>query len=470
MLFNSYSFLVFFVAVCSIYYLLPSWTLRKQLLLWSSYLFYSAWNPPFVLLLAFSTVLDWWIARRLHASEGARRRHWLWLSLAANLSLLGYFKYGDFLLDNLVILLSGAGVHYAPPTSDIILPVGISFYTFQSLSYTIDVYRRQLKADVGLADYALFVAFFPQLVAGPIVRASDFLPQLERPRSATVEQFGWGLVLVVLGLSLKVVLADSIFAPVVDTVYAQSRTAGALDGWIAVFAFSGQIYSDFCGYTLCAIGAALCFGFLLPQNFRQPYAAAGFSDFWRRWHISLSSWLRDYLYVPLGGNRDGEWRTLRNLMLTMLIGGLWHGASWLFVLWGGLHGACLVLERSWRRRWPESGGRANRIDWIPRLMTFVVVSLIWIPFRSEDWDELAAVVQALFRTAAPELLDPGPRLLALISMIGMLAWQLRYRDRALREILASWPPMAQAMFLGLSLIGLFLSSGGDERAFIYFQF
>ncbi len=243
------------------------------------------------------------------------------LSLVSNLGLLGYFKYGNFLLENFTTLLATLGVAYVPPAPNIILPVGISFFTFASLSYTIDVYRREIKADACFTDYALFVGFFPHLVAGPIVRAARLLPQLSVPRKPTRDQIGWGFTLLLIGLFAKVVLADTLFAPIVDEFYASPAKFGVSHTWIALLSFSGQIYFDFGGYSLCAIGLAMCFGILFPENFRQPYAAIGFSDFWRRWHISLSTWLRDYLYIPLGGNRFGEFRTYGNLLLTMLIGG-----------------------------------------------------------------------------------------------------------------------------------------------------
>jgi len=310
MLFNSLTFLVFFAIVFGVYLALREWTARKRLLLVASYLFYAAWNPPYVAILAFSTTMDWWIARLVWRSQNeSRRRALLIVSLACNLSLLGFFKYGNFLLQTTATLLAAIGVHYAPPAFDIVLPIGISFYTFASLSYTIDVYRREVKGDWSLADYALFVSFFPHLVAGPIVRARLLLPQIVVPRSPTRDQIGWGFMLVVIGLFMKSVLADRVFAPVVDQVYSDPSRFGTLDTLTAVLGFSGQIYYDFAGYSLCAIGLALCFGFEFPDNFRFPYAARGFSDFWRRWHISLSSWLRDYLYIPLGGSKGGELKT-----------------------------------------------------------------------------------------------------------------------------------------------------------------
>jgi D-alanyl-lipoteichoic acid acyltransferase DltB (MBOAT superfamily) len=469
MLFNSLTFLIFFVIVFTLHRLMPGWSAKKLLLLVASYIFYAAWNPPYVAILLFSTSLDWWLARLIWKCEDPRRRRLLLtLSLVANLSLLGFFKYGNFVLDNTRLLLAAVGVHYVPPALDIVLPIGISFYTFASLSYTIDVYRREVAGDAGYLDYALFVSFFPHLIAGPIVRARQLLPQIKVPRSASRDQLGWGLTLVIIGLFTKTVLADSIFAPVVDAAYA-SPGMGALESWAAVLGFSGQIYCDFAGYSLCAIGLALCFGFEFPDNFHYPYAARGFSDFWRRWHITLSTWLRDYLYVPLGGNRRGETRTYVNLMLTMLIGGLWHGAAWTFVLWGGLHGAYLAVERHKRGSLRDAPLPKSK-DWMLTGFTFLVVTLTWIPFRAHDAHTAAAVFAGLWR---PDLLagqNTDSLYLCYAGMALLLAWQFMNRDISLEERFRRFSPTLQAALVGGCLVTMFLCSGGDERAFIYFQF
>ena len=468
MLFNSLTFLLFLAVVLAGYYASRNWTVRKSWLLLASYAFYAAWSPPFVLLLMGSSVFDWWLARRIAASEDpARRRVWLVFSLLSNLGLLGYFKYGGFLLHNFTVGAAALGIDYAPVDWNIVLPVGISFYTFQSLSYTIDVYRRNLRADWKLTDFLLFVSFFPQLVAGPIVRANDFLPQLATPRQATRDDFGWGCCLFVMGLFCKMVMADSALAPAVDPVYAHASAAGTLDAWTAVAAFSGQIYYDFAGYSICAMGLALMFGFRLPENFNRPYAATGFSDFWRRWHISLSSWLRDYLYVPLGGNRAGARRTGINLMLTMLLGGLWHGASWLFVAWGLLHGLYLALERAWRVRFPPLPG-----GWtvVAIAGTFLVVTLTWIPFRAGTIDTLLHLLQALRGREAAALLDPLVVTTALLAMAATLLWQAWHRNRPLGAWYASLAPGARIAVIATALFTCYLCAGDDQHAFIYFQF
>ena len=351
MVFNSLTFAVFFATVLGLYYATRSWTARKAVLLVSSYLFYAAWNPPFVLLIWISTIIDWYAARALaQQTDLTRKRLLLAVSVCSNLGLLSFFKYGNFFLDNFVATVAVLGIDYSPPELDIILPVGISFYTFQTLSYSIDVYRGSLKPTRSFLDFALFVTFFPQLVAGPIVRAADFLPQCVQPRKLEPGYFGWGVTLMTIGIFQKVVLADSLVAPVADRVYAPGAATTFGDAWIGTLAFSAQIFFDFAGYSTVAIGAALCLGFALPDNFRSPYASRGFSEFWRRWHISLSSWLRDYLYISLGGNRISYRRTTINLAMTMLLGGLWHGASWRFIVWGALHGIYLVVERVLRTR------------------------------------------------------------------------------------------------------------------------
>src|SRR6184192_1180275 len=349
MVFNSLTFVVFFACVLALHALPLPWTTKKINLAVASYLFYAAWNPPFVILLWVSTVVDWYAAQGLVKAKRPTSRHaWMLLSVIANLGMLGYFKYGQFLLDNFTSLISAVGIAYHPAHYDIVLPVGISFYTFATMSYTLDVYLRRATPAQNLLDYALFVTFFPHLVAGPIMRPTELVPQFAQPRRATGEQLRFGLALMTLGLFNKIVLADSFLASAAERVYDSDKIPGALDAWAGTLAFSGQIFCDFAGYSTTAIGAALCLGFAMPDNFRFPYAAVGFSDFWRRWHISLSTWLRDYLYVSLGGNRKGKIRTYINLALTMLIGGLWHGAAWRFVVWGGLHGSYLTAERMLR--------------------------------------------------------------------------------------------------------------------------
>ena len=471
MLFNSFSFLVFFAIVLLLHRLPLPWTVKKFNLVAASYLFYAAWNPPFVLLLWISTVIDWVVGRRLHDAEDTRvRRRLLMVSLAVNLGLLGFFKYASFALENFVWLVQQMGFDFHPAAPGIILPLGISFYTFQTLSYTISIYRRDLRPADSLVDFALFVTFFPQLVAGPIVRAKDFIFQLASPVQADVRQFGWGLALMNFGIFEKVVLSDTLLAPVADEVFAAPQAAGTLDAWIGALAFAGQIFFDFGGYSSCAIGAALCLGFILPENFRSPYAAVGFSDFWRRWHISLSTWLRDYLYISLGGNRRGSARTYFNLGATMLLGGLWHGASWNFVLWGGLHGFFLILERALKSLLGELRMmRLVPVRFAAAVATFLLVTLSWVFFRAETLSGAMSLVSTMLGGLPSRQLAPE-QITTVLSVVGvMLLFQHALRDTDLEQAFARLPALVKGPILAFPILCLF-AVPGDNRAFIYFQF
>lgn len=470
MQFDSFLFIAFFALVLGGYYALRSWRQQKLFLLCASYLFYAAWSPPLVLLVWFSTVVDYSVARRLGKMQNqTARRSLLLVSLVINLGLLGYFKYAEFLLGLFAEAVSVFGIVYQAPKLGIILPIGISFYTFQTISYTIDVYRRRMPATLDFWDFALFVTFFPQLVAGPIVRAEHFLPQCQTPRAATSASFSWGLSLMVFGLFAKIVLADSLLAPVVDQVYANPALYAWVDASIAALAFSGQIFFDFAGYSLCAIGAALCLGFSLPDNFRSPYASLGVSDFWRRWHISLSSWLRDYLYLPLGGSRVGVTRTSFNLLLTMFIGGVWHGAAMTFVLWGWLHGLLLVTEHGLRRKF-KAWSLPPLVQAGLVILTFLVVTLAWIPFRAQGFDNLAAMLHALARVNGAAVLAGFSRIMVLLVIAGTLAWHWFTRHSTLEDRIGALPPMARGTLVAALLVAVVLASNGDSRAFIYFQF
>lgn len=472
MLFNSLTFGVFFAVVLLLHTAPLPWRVKKINLLAASYLFYAAWNPPFVLLLWLSTLVDWEAARRIHNARTAWTRNcYLLLSLAVNLGVLGYFKYGAFLLQNFTELAASLGLRYQPPEWNIILPVGISFYTFQTMAYTLDVYLKRAEPSRSLLDFSLFVTFFPQLVAGPIVRPSDLTPQFAAPRRASRDQLGWGLWLMALGLFLKVVLADGFLGPSVDAVFGAAKPVPALDAWIGAIAFSGQIFCDFSGYTTIAIGAALCLGFSLPNNFNSPYAAIGFSDFWRRWHITLSTWLRDYLYIPLGGNRAGPLKAYRNLMITMLLGGLWHGASWTFVAWGGLHGSYLVVERWVRGRWPawKLAGPAARGG--AMIATFAVVTITWVFFRAQTFPEAARLLHAMSGLGpAGEAVLRTNDVLAVSGVMGaLLATQAWFRGRSLESFAVKAPAWSLSVAGGFALLAVFMS-GGSNDAFIYFQF
>lgn len=472
MVFNSLTFVVFFLVVLGVHRLPLPWRVKKINLLLASYLFYAAWNPIFVVLLWISTFVDWFVARWMaNAHTITRRRTILILSLTVNLGLLGYFKYGTFLLSNLSALLRQVGIDSQPTGDDILLPIGISFYTFETLSYTLDVYRGQIPPWKSFLDFALFVAFFPHLVAGPIVRAVDFLPQCATPRQATPRQLGWGFSLLLIGLFEKVILADQLLAPVADQVYSAWEKVGRLDAWIGTLAFSGHIFFDFAGYSTCAIGAALCLGFVLKDNFHFPYAAIGFSDFWRRWHISLSTWLRDYLYISLGGNRQGTVQIYRNLMLTMLIGGLWHGAAWRFVIWGGLHGVYLIVERLLGAMWghrPIFEKAFIRV--LLALLTYLCVCVTWVFFRAPDFHSACAILRVMVTgDQHPSLLNGEAMGTVLVVTLLLLGGQWLFRDVSLEHIVGRLPWWIRSLVLAGVLLALSLASG-DERAFIYFQF
>ncbi|MEQ1930679.1 MAG: MBOAT family O-acyltransferase [Parvularculaceae bacterium] len=473
MLFNSLTFVVFFAIVVALHNAPLPWRVKKINLLIASLIFYGAWSPPFVLLLLLSTVVDWFAARWIAgAKTQSRRRLFLLISLAGNLGMLSYFKYGGFLLENFTALMNAAGVAYKAPEWNIILPVGISFYTFQTLAYTLDVYLKRAAPTKSLLDFALFVTFFPQLVAGPIVRPSQLVPQFAEPKQASRDQFYWGLALIAIGLFEKVVLADSFLAPAADAAFGADKALHPLDAWTGVLAFSGQIFFDFSGYSTTAIGAALCLGFALPNNFLYPYAAIGFSDFWRRWHISLSTWLRDYLYIPLGGNQKGRLRTYFNLMVTMLLGGLWHGASWTFVVWGGLHGLYLAAERFLRETVPEQ-------EWFKSLwfkaamavLTYFLINITWVFFRAQDFGEASTMLASMFGLAVkPErVLYYNEIIPALVVVAGMVISHWRMRATSLEAAVAATPRWLIASVLAAMLFMLVITQGSDS-AFIYFQF
>ena len=476
MVFNSLTFLVFFAVVLAAHHLpFLSWRTKKVNLLVASYVFYAAWNPPFILLLWASTVVDWFIARAIWASREksrAVRRSWLVISVAVNIGFIGFFKYGEFLLQNWQALMQALGVVWVAPEWNIVLPVGISFYTFVTLSYTLDVYLGRSRPIPSFLDYALFVTFFPHLVAGPIVRPTQLVPQFRTPKLATRDSMLWGLGLIVLGLFEKVVLADGGLANAADKVFAAKGAVGFTDAWLGTLAFSGQIFCDFAGYSTIAIGTALCLGFALPENFRMPYAAIGFSDFWRRWHISLSTWLRDYLYIPLGGSRGTESRTYVNLMLTMLLGGLWHGASWTFVAWGGLHGLYLAGERWIRRMTGVAGDPASAWSRLAlALLTYALVNVTWVYFRAEDFGGAARILAEMAGLAgdAKPVLPTMFVVKVVVIVAAIVATQWLMRNRSLEDVVARTPWWITAVVTAAMLFAVTITQGSGQ-AFIYFQF
>ena len=462
MLFFTVTYFLFFLCTVTCFYLAPP-KLRTPILLAASYFFYMSWNWKFIPLLLTLTVIDYLAAIWVEDSQGARRKWALLVSLTANLGFLAVFKYYNFAASNLAALFG------LPPDRfyhDIVLPLGISFHTFQSISYVVDVYRRQQQAIRKPLDYALYIAFFPQLVAGPIVRARNFFRDLygwSAPNAGDIQR---GAFLVVLGLTKKVALADN-FAQVADRYFSSvASQPGGAAAWGAVFAFAMQIFFDFSGYTDMAIGFALLLGFHFPANFRRPYLAVSITDFWRRWHISLSTWLRDYLYIPLGGNRRGSLATYRNLMVTMLLGGLWHGANWNFVIWGGYHGALLSLERMWGQA--KHDQRGWTLLHIPRaIATFVLVCVGWVFFRAATVHDALLVMGRLLRMPRGHWpIEPALMALTGIALLAaLLAERQAFLDRIERV-----PPWALAGCLGGLLFVVEIFGLDANLPFVYFQF
>ncbi|MEM7200985.1 MAG: MBOAT family O-acyltransferase [Planctomycetota bacterium] len=475
MQFTSTSFFVFFAVVLALHRLPLSWTWRKFNLLWLSYLFYAAWNPPFVVLLWVSTVVDWFLARAIHRSESpGRRKVLLVASLLVNLGMLGYFKYAGFLLENTVALFQSLGIGWEPPALDIVLPIGISFYTFQTLSYTLDVYKGRLKPWDRFIDYALFVTFFPQLVAGPIVRARQFLPQCRSPRRVDVHDLGLGAGLFVAGLFQKVVLADALLAPSVEAVFDVDLPARALDAWVGCFAFVTEIFCDFAGYSLCAIGVARMLGFELPLNFRHPLAAIGFTDFWQRWHISLSTWIRDYVYASIRGTGKTSFnRFAVSIMLTWSLIGLWHGAQWGFVIWGAYSGLFLIAERVARNVAPTSALWATTpCQFVFAAFQFTVFASSGLPFRgANDPERMTELFWSLVGqgAAAEGLLNSATIELTVAVVIAVFLYHWFMRRHSFERLAISCPWYLRSILLAAMLVLIVISQGRD-RAFLYFQF
>lgn len=471
MLFNSLSFVVFLVIVLAFYYSkLFSWTSKKRMLLFMSYVFYGLWNPPLVILLWISTVIDWITGKKLATEENQRIRNlWLLLSMFVNLGFLAFFKYGNFLLENFTALVNSIDIYYHPQKMDIILPMGISFYTFQTMSYTIDMYNRKTERARTFLDFALYVTFFPQLVAGPIVRAGDLITQFYEEKKATINQFIWGVFLLTIGLFEKVVLADTLLSKTSDTVFDSTKLLNSWDAWTGTLAFSGQIFFDFAGYSTCAIGISLMLGIGLIDNFRYPYAAIGFSDFWKRWHISLSSWLKDYLYIPLGGNRHGITRMYAALIITMLLGGLWHGAAWTFVVWGMLHGLFLVIERMLKNVIHIKIGHWNGI--LLALGTYTLVNFTWVFFRAREFSTAKNMLSSmLFMNPNGEKILQSFDIIKIFTVI-TLTFICHYlmRNTSLKEVSLKSSPWVLGVVWAFMFLLIAIAQGSGEQ-FIYFQF
>lgn len=473
MLFNSVTFAVFFAITYTLYLLLRH-RMQNVLLLVASYVFYGFWDWRFLGLIVASTCVDYVCGLGIHRSENESiRRRYLLVSVCTNLGLLGFFKYFNFFASSLQVLATRVGWEIDPLTLNVVLPVGISFYTFQTMSYTIDVYRRVMLPTRNLLDLAVFVAFFPQLVAGPIERAENLLRQVERPRRLTQVQFSQGAWLILLGLFKKVFIADNL-ALIVDRVFATGADPSGIEVMVAIFAFAFQIYGDFSGYSDIARGVSKLMGFEVMLNFRMPYFALNVREFWQRWHISLSTWLRDYLYIPLGGGRRGTLRVNANLMITMVLGGLWHGAAWTFVVWGIYQGMLLVLYRILGplfRGLRRLFGSAEHLWALARIgVTFHFVCVGWLIFRAESFDQIVDFMRRMIF----EFGDPSsalPDLARLAFYIGPLVpLQIAKElsgDMHVIDRLAWWG-RGIVYFIMAVLLATAGAAGG--RTFIYFQF
>ncbi|MEV4420300.1 MBOAT family O-acyltransferase [Patulibacter sp. NPDC049589] len=465
MVFPTMQFAIFFPIVLALSWALMSrqWA-WKPFILAASYVFYSAANPMFCVLLGAMTLGNQGAAKLIHRTEDEKvRRRLVAAAVALDLGTLGVFKYYGFFATDINSLLDSAGLGMPIPLAAIALPVGISFIVFQAISYTVDVHRRIIEP-AKVVDFGLYLSFFPHLVAGPIVRAREFIPQLSKPRNPRMVAVGPAVFLIVMGLVKKVAVADYLAREIVDPVFGVPQQFSAPDVILAAYAYAVQIFCDFSGYTDIAIGLALLMGFEFPQNFDRPYRARSFQEFWRRWHMTLSRYLRDFVYIPLGGSRGGKFKTARNLMITMLLGGLWHGAAWGFVLWGFIHGAVQVIENQFRER-----TKLSPPEWLKWFLVFNIVVLAWIPFRapelSQAWDFLSRLGDW-----GPATMWSTPVVVVIVLAIGLQLLPLRPMD-ALRVRFESINPVALATALTVSIIVVTATISSQGVApFIYFAF
>src|SRR5271165_324563 len=470
MLFDSPVFVVFLILVVLLYWRL-SWRAQNVFLLGASYLFYGWWDWRFLLLMAASTCIDYFVAKKLATLQNPRQRRALLIfSLVVNFGFLGFFKYFNFFTESFATMLSSVGFHNVPTSLlRILLPPGISFYTFQEVAYIVDVYKGKLEPADSIVDYALFISLFPHLIAGPIQRPNHLLPQVQRERTMNWDKFFDGLMMVLFGFFQKCVIADNC-AYIANSAFNGNFGATTLPVvLLGTYAFAWQIYGDFAGYSNIARGAAQLLGFHFMVNFRQPYLATTLQDFWRRWHISLSSWLRDYLYIPLGGNRKGQGRVYGNLLTTMLLGGLWHGANWTFVVWGGIHGGGLALERLFGLPSEDEVKSGAVVTWCKRIVLFHFVCLSWIFFRATSIHGSLAFLSGLSSLEwRPEYLT-ACKFLAMFS-IPMFLMDLRMEKHQEEYIFQKASPLLRTG-LGISaLAAIAFFAANQPSTFIYFQF
>lgn len=473
MLFNSLDFAIFLPIVFFLYWFVAQKNLKLQnaLIIVASYVFYAWWDWRFLSLIIFSTVVDFLVGQRLTAEEKQSKRKALLLtSITVNLGLLGFFKYYNFFLENFVDAFSFFGMQINANNLNIILPVGISFYTFQTLSYTIDVYRKKLKPTKDFMAFSAFVCFFPQLVAGPIERASNLLPQISKKRFFTKSLFKEGIIQIFIGLFRKIVIADTL-ANYVDVVYSDLSLYNSSTILLATLFYTFQIYFDFSGYSDIAIGTAKLFGIKFKQNFNLPYFSKSLTEFWRKWHISLSSWLKDYLYISLGGNRKGIKITYRNLMITMLLGGLWHGSSWNFIIWGGIHGVVLSIEKLIKSK--SKSKIIENLSFFGYPSTFIIVLFSWIFFRAEDLESSIFAISKIFEfnLSIPSITDVNVFVNSILMLcLGLLFdCYLYFKKVDLEDFGSKFTTTKIVIFCSVItiIINLFYSTSDN---FIYFQF
>lgn len=472
LLFNSGFFLLLFTAFLWLYVALSPTHRPKMIyvILFSLYFYYKSSGGYFVLLL-FATVVDFTLARLIYNARGQwRKKFYIAVTLVINLGMLGYFKYTNFLFESFY---GFTGREFEP--MDIFLPVGVSFFTFQSLSYTLDVYRGHLKPVDNIIDYAFFVSFFPQLVAGPIVRAADFLPQIYKPTVVTGEMFGRGVFLIGCGLFKKAVISDYISVNFVDRVFDAPALYSGLENLFAVYGYALQIYCDFSGYSDMAIGIALLLGFHFPLNFDSPYQSRNITEFWRRWHISLSTWLRDYLYISLGGNRKGKVRTYINQMITMLLGGLWHGASWRFIIWGALHGAALGIHKMFRSWQGEENKPSSKGAVLFNIfVTFHFVCFCWIFFRASSMESAGAMIGQILHQLNPQIFFDfvsGYKAVISLMVVGYILHFMPSRSSlAFQKFVTEMPLALKAAWMVIIIMLVVQTKSAEIQPFIYFQF
>jgi D-alanyl-lipoteichoic acid acyltransferase DltB (MBOAT superfamily) len=491
LIFTQAVFWVFFGVVIFIYQFIYRYNNMRNifLMLFSMYFYYLSSGYYFTLLI-FSTLVDYYLGKAIYnAAEPSKRKLYVTLSIITNLSVLGYFKYAYFFTDtfntvagtsiettNYLAALFNQVLNLGIDASHIFLPVGISFYTFQTISYSVDIYRGQLKPVNNILDFAFYVSFFPQLVAGPIVRATDFVPQIYLKYKLSNEDFGKGVFLIICGLFKKIFISDYISVNYVDRIFGNPEGFTGFENLMAVYGYSLQIYCDFSGYTDIAIGIALLLGFRLPLNFNSPYKAINITDFWRRWHISLSKWLRDYLYISLGGNRKGKSRTYMHLMITMLLGGLWHGAHLRFIVWGGLHGLALAFHKIWMEIFDSQGETEESFvsKVISGIITFHFVAFCWIFFRADSFELAGKMILQIYHSFRPEVIYGAILAYKKVFMVMIFGYIIHLLPSSWKEFgsetFIKTPDFAKATIILAVLLVLFQVKSSALQPFIYFQF